>query len=271
MKLACLMPTYGRPRLVSNAIACFLAQDHPAADRRLLILDDAGQIEPQEGDGWRVWSTSERYPTLTAKYTALLALLADWWPAWEAIALQDDDDIYGPQWLSSHARALASPLWRHGTSIDPATGQTIHWDDWSEPVAWSYPYQVYSLYGVDTSRGQRPIVEPTAGRFWATAAVRRGLLDRTGGFLQTPLCTFDQQHLALWQREGGEPGRPDAGGQPQFVYGWGRSYHCSGRMDRADWYDAHPLIDRGPVERLVPAMDAQTRLLYRLLWQAEPG
>jgi glycosyltransferase involved in cell wall biosynthesis len=54
MGISCLMPTYGRPTLVQNAIACFLAQDYPAGKRRLLILDDAGQIAPQGGAGWFV-------------------------------------------------------------------------------------------------------------------------------------------------------------------------------------------------------------------------
>jgi hypothetical protein len=54
------MPTYDRPSLVRSSIACFLAQDHPPEQRRLLILDDAGQIEPQDGDGWTVWSTPVR-------------------------------------------------------------------------------------------------------------------------------------------------------------------------------------------------------------------
>jgi len=64
----CLCPTYGRPRMVQNAVACFLAQDYPVDRRRLLILDDAGQIPAQKGDGWEVFSMSERFESLPAKY-----------------------------------------------------------------------------------------------------------------------------------------------------------------------------------------------------------
>ena len=103
MNLCCLMPTYGRPSLVQNAIACFLAQDYPAKRRRLLILDDAGQIAPQEGDGWSLCSTPIRMPTLIAKYAALEAVDAGWA---DAFVIWDDDDIYLPWHLSAHAIVL---------------------------------------------------------------------------------------------------------------------------------------------------------------------
>ena len=72
MNVLCLCPTYGRPRVVANAVACYLAQDYPEASRKLLILDDAGQIESQDHAGWQVISTPERFPSLPAKYNAML-------------------------------------------------------------------------------------------------------------------------------------------------------------------------------------------------------
>jgi len=255
MNIACLMPTYGRRHLVENAVACFLAQDHPAENRRLLILDDLGDLRG-EGLGWRIWSAN-RYPTLTAKYRTMAAILAERWPAWEAIALMDDDDVYGPHWLSSHAEALAGR-------------------------GWSYPARVWSLYG--TAPGDRPALEDSGGRFWASAAIRRDLFQTSGGFQEIARMTFDQEHLARWRSFGGEPGRPDATCTPQYVYGWGRSNHVSSRMGRPDWYERHLPMDprvrgQGPGARgqgsactlsrpaappIAPAMDDQTAGLYAM-------
>ena len=61
MNVLCVCPTYGRPRLLANAVACFLAQDHPEAHRKLLILDDADQIKSQDHGAWQVISTPERF------------------------------------------------------------------------------------------------------------------------------------------------------------------------------------------------------------------
>ena len=49
--VSCLCPTYRRPKLLENSIACFLAQDYPADRRELIVLDDAGELENQTGDG----------------------------------------------------------------------------------------------------------------------------------------------------------------------------------------------------------------------------
>jgi hypothetical protein len=258
LNIACLTATYGRPALAANVIACFLAQSHPAKNRRLLILDDAAQI-CGEGEGWKVWSTAGRYPTLPAKYNALLSLLADWWPEWEAVAIWDDDDVFGPESLSSHAEAMTQR--RQDSWVEAG----VLCDEW-RPALWSHPLQVRSLYGTDRPRGATPIIEPSGGRFWSASAVRRTLLERMGGFIQTGRCDHDQQHLAAWQRLGGAPGRPDAFAPPQYVYGWGRSNHCSGRGGEADWYTGHRKMDTALVGQIIPVMDEETRRIYAQLW-----
>lgn len=259
------MPTYGRPHLVANALACFLAQDHP--DKHLLILDDAGQLAAGGGPNWEVVSGPARYPSLTAKYNAmlevagLLAIPGQWplaSPCWDAVALMDDDDIYGPQWLSSHAAALAG-LER-----------------------WSHPRQVLSTYRGIAQSPTEPGREPSGGRFWAAAAVRVDLLARLGGFREIARPTFDQEHLALWQQTAGDPGRPDelvltnAAGEmrlagPQYCYGWGRApRHVSLEMgDRENWYRNYASQVKVAVDapiNLKPRMDEQTVAVYRACW-----
>jgi hypothetical protein len=231
MRISCLMPTYGRPTLVQNAIACFLAQDYPADKRRLLILDDAGQIAPQHGAGWFVWSVSLRKETLTAKYSQLDLLDAGWA---DAFVIWDDDDIYLPWHLSAHAAALRE-------------------------AQWSHPTKVWSLYS------GRPELGPADGRFWAAAAIRVELLRSLKGFIASGRADFDQAHLRAWRQHGGEPGRPEP---PSYVYGWGRSKHCSGLMispDNTSWYSLHEMTETGQVERIIPRMDAQTEAIYAAL------
>ena len=231
MNLCCLMPTYGRPSLVQNAIACFLAQDYPAKRRRLLILDDAGQIAPQEGDGWSLCSTPIRMPTLIAKYAALEAVDAGWA---DAFVIWDDDDIYLPWHLSAHAIVL-------------------------QDSQWSYPKMVWSLYGGG------PKLKSAAGGFWASAAVRRDLHRRIQGFIPSARADFDQAHLSAWRKYGGEPGRPEP---PSYVYGWGRAKHCSWVMTSPHdehWYSRHQMTESGRVERLIPAMDVQTLEIHEAL------
>ncbi len=231
MNLCCLMPTYGRPSLVQNAIACFMAQDYPAGLRRLLILDDAGQIAPQDGDGWSLRSTSVRMPTLVAKYVILQEVDAGWA---DAFVIWDDDDIYLPWHLAAHAKVL-------------------------QHAQWSHPKMVWSLYGGG------PKLESAAGRFWASAAVRRDLHRRVQGFIPSARADFDLAHLSAWYKYGGEPGRPEP---PSYVYGWGRAKHASMLMttpDNTQWYSRHQITEPGRVEQLVPKMDAQTLTIYEAL------
>jgi hypothetical protein len=223
------MPTYGRPTLVQNAIACFLAQDYPADRRRLLIFDDAGQIAPQSGEGWTVWSTSVRAKTLAAKYVELNRLDAGWA---DAFVIWDDDDIYLPWHLSAHAAAL-------------------------QKAQWSHPVEIWSL------AGGTPTLARTGGGYWASSAVRVELLNSVGGFVQSERADFDQANLRAWRDHGGAPGRPE---RPSFVYGWGRSKHVSSLMispDNKEWYSKHKIGESRRVERITPAMDAQTQDLYK--------
>lgn len=260
MNIVCLTATYGRPHLVANTVAMFYAQDYPAENRRLLILDDAGQIYGH-GPDWQVFSVPDRFPRLVDKYASMLGMLADWWPQWEAVAIMDDDDIFGPQWLSSHAAALESREHRHWQTTEGCY-------DESRQRQWSHPARVLSLYGVNVLAGQPPVNEPSAGRFWASAAISRPLLERTGGFQSSDSTAFDQAHLALWQREAGDPGRPDAFAGPHFVYGWGRArFHDSGLQRPAEgWQPLSQLEDPRRGIEIVPQMDATTRLLYDTIW-----
>lgn len=107
MKIACLCPTYKRPRELAEAVACFLSQDYPADQRELIVLDDAGQYAPDALDGIpgvRLHTTAKRWPTLGEKRNETVRLAS---PNADVFAVWDDDDIYLPWHLSAGARALA--------------------------------------------------------------------------------------------------------------------------------------------------------------------
>lgn len=242
MNIAVIMATYGRPALVSNCVAMFNQQSHPPENRRLLTLDDLGNLSGR-GTNWRIWSTTSRYPTLASKYGTLHQLLNRYWPEWEAIAIMDDDDVYGPYWLSAHVAGLAN-----------------------KPVkncSWSYPNKVYSLYGSKERNGE-PVMENTGGRFWASSAVSRGLIEKVG-FSHSTKLTFDQENLWTWHSIK-EPGRPDDWFQPQYVYGWGRAKsHDSGAQRTAEWTPTIVAEDATPA-LITAKIDKQTAWLYQRLW-----
>lgn len=241
MRLLCLCPTYGRPTLLANMLACFLAQDYPPQRRKLVILDDAGQYRSQQGAGWSLVSVGERFSSLPAKYHAMLELENVWQSsAWDAVMPWDDDDIYLPHHISSHAAVLA----KHG---------------------WSYPEHVWSLYT------GRPELEATGGRFWASCAARVDLLRRIGGVPQTREADFDQRFLGrLSEQE--PPGRP--AGSPAFIFRWGSTHaphaqYFIGPGQDTTWYDRMPRHETHFVEQLVPRFDAETAEL--LAWHEREG
>lgn len=110
-KLACLCPTYARPRLLEQAIESYLRQDYPRDRVELIVLDDAGQYVSQKHDApkrWQIVSTTQRFRTLGEKRNATAALVSD---DVEAYVVWDDDDIYLPWTLKAHAAALAKRPW----------------------------------------------------------------------------------------------------------------------------------------------------------------
>jgi hypothetical protein len=108
MKLAALCCTYLRPGTLGQLIESFLRQDYPRDRRELVILDDAGQYENQEGDGWRLISVPRRFHSLGEKRNACAALAS---PDAEGFLVADDDDLYLPHWFSASAKALAQAEW----------------------------------------------------------------------------------------------------------------------------------------------------------------
>ena len=90
---------------------CFEHQSHN--DRELIVLDDAGQLAPTEGDRWRIVSTPDRFPTLGAKRNALAQLAGET----DAMAVWDDDDLYMPWALEATVDAIQHAPWSRPSMI----------------------------------------------------------------------------------------------------------------------------------------------------------
>lgn len=248
LNICCLCPTYGRPSLCQNVLAMFLAQHYPDENKRLLFLDDGDQITGS-GPLHHVISSKERRPSYCYKYGEMDTILRSaqnpfypWVP--DAYALFEDDDIYGPFYLLSHDLAL-------------------------KKAPWSHPLEVLSLYSVDTRKGQLPIRERSAGRFWSSAASRVDFLTSVGGFITSGRADADQLNLQRWGRLS-PPAHPDLHTDVQWVYGWGRAFHCSGLMTDGvadtSWYLRHRKTETGRIDNIQPVMDEQTHWLYKQLW-----
>lgn len=271
--ICCLCPTYGRPKLLKNAVACFLAQKYDHQRCCLFINDDLGTISPEISPSifgmydsiylprpgvrsrWHrrieVHSSTQRYPSLPEKYneTWRLAPQADIYLVWE------DDDCQLPWCLMTHAQAL-------------------------EHKAWSQPSEVWSDYG------ERLHTEPTGGRFHGSLGFRAETLCEMNGWVQTRRADFDQMFMAELRRRYGEPGNPmfyspiktpdqlranpdSAMGSSPYVFRWQHGFmHGQTQMrgpEDTDWYDRYQPPDRSGPHAVQPIMDEQTRQFYRVL------
>lgn len=238
MRIACLCPTYGRPHLVENTIAQFQRQTYPSHLRKLVILEDAGQIATQGGNGWQLHGRSERFPSLPAKYEELVRLAGDC----DAYAIWDDDDIFLPWHLEAHAAAMTD-------------------------AAWSHPRQIMTIANRVVRR------EACAGRFWSAMTCRRDAWNKVvaGGWYGQRRADFDQQFLRHLSGIG-PPGRPDDGYRLSYVYGWGRSQHASSAMaghGDENWYGKVGMTRAGRVELLRPTLDTDTKLAYELVGETQ--
>jgi len=236
--ITCLCPTFRRPtRLLNNAVACFLAQTYPENRRRLLILDDSGEIDEKSGgENWSVVSVKDRYESLPEKYHALVELAGEV----DAYCVWEDDECFLPRHLEAHALALKS---------NP----------------WSKPFSIYTLIT------KEPKMEEATGRFHSSMAFSREAYELTGGWPRTKMPNFDLQFIENLQSRFGSPGDPCEFFNPTYVFRWmtTNSYHGQNFMQgqNEDWWDkAGQNTDPQGFGRIItPEFDDETKLLYSLL------
>ena len=101
--VSCLCPTYGRPRLLREAIWCFLQQDYP--NKELLVVNDHQEPIQLDRDypGVIVHNLPERLKNLGEKRNCVVRLArGDYLMNW------DDDDLYLPWRITEQMKLLYS-------------------------------------------------------------------------------------------------------------------------------------------------------------------
>lgn len=239
MHIACLMPTYGRrASLLNNSIACFCHQSY--GNRSLWIYDDLGTLIGARCDmpGVYILARTNRSHDIGSKYNELVDHMRNvCGDSVDAFAVWDDDDVYGPDYLFSHALAI-------------------------EHIDWSKPSRIVSAYH------SPPMEEPGDGRFHGSIVVRASAVKRTP-WVETRRATFDQEYIAALSKNHGPPADPCVNGPPQYVYRWQTSGggHCSGLMGSDDWYEKYQPDSREPINELKAEFDDNTRTILQSLFQ----
>lgn len=242
--VTCVCPTYKRPQLLQNALACFLAQEYER--KHLIILDDAGQFGEQSGDNWVLHTAQSRFHTLPAKYNALAELVS---PDTEIIAVWEDDDVYLPH----HLTALVDA---HLCSV--ASGGAEYY----------VPKKIFSNYGC--TRGET-VEESAIGRFHGAWGFSKRLFDAVGGYPDTGQLNFDQQlgvRLSTADFAGGGVKHYDDNRSPSYIYRWGNGvYHGSqcGEDGFRELWDELGRKEAPYIGELSPLLDSETELLYARL------
>lgn len=228
LKISCVCPTYRRPQLLENAIACFLAQDYP--DKELVIWDDAGELPEASGSGWRIISTKERFPSIGAKYNAICEVTTG-----DVIAVWEDDDIYLPTHLSRTSRPLRQDY------------------DFSKDRG------MWSLYTGKIG------LESAAGRGHAALMFTKELWGKVK-WPETNKPEFDQDLIANLTSQG-RVGQPRGLPTYIYRHGSTGHYHGQSTMTHGDdWYRMIPDVTTPqPRETISPRMDRETIAMVRKL------
>ena len=238
-RLLCLCPTYGRrPELLENCLACFEAQDYGNA--ALFVYDDLGNIRPQSGHGWMVESTTARCPSLPAKYDTMLALCRKT-HNFAAVVVFEDDDLFAPWHLSAIAAAFEAG------------------------ASWCHPQQVWTT----CKNPPNPELEPSGGRFHASLAIRRDVIESLGGWIGTQVpghekrADFDLRLIGKLHAVFGPPARYDTihPQGPSYVFRWADTGHMHGEAitrgpEDETWYDRFEPAHTATIDKLVPRLDA---------------
>lgn len=240
--VVCLCPTYRRPDLLENAIACFERQDYPADRRWLVVMDDSGELANVYEEGWSLWLTFRRFGSLCEKYNAMARAFSD--PnATDIYMVWEDDDVYFPNHISAHVDAYV----KAGAIGKPA---------------WSKPPYVWTTHPHRFNRS--PWVENAAGRFHGSISLTREMFDAVGGWPNTKAPNFDQQFMANMAAIA-EPLKPQA--PWSYVFRWQDTNAYHGQAFGDDWWDRIPFMTTPqPRDVIVPKLDASAEALFAV-WE----
>jgi glycosyltransferase involved in cell wall biosynthesis len=129
--VSCFCLTYGRPRLLEEAIHSFLQQDYAGPKEMIVLNDYADQILELDHPEVQVINLPRRFRTLGEKMNAAVALASH-----DLIFTWDDDDIYLPHRLTfslasfdpgkGFFKADSAWLWSNGKLSGPVAQSRFH-------------------------------------------------------------------------------------------------------------------------------------------------
>lgn len=227
MKFLCLCPVYGTPpHLIEESIQCFLDQKHP--DKKLILYDDYGILPNIEHPDIYTIITTIREKNLSHKYNVMCHAIQEY----DAVAIWDVDDLYLPNHLSEHNKVL-------------------------QEHSCSYPKEVWSTY---TGSPQKEIA---GGRFWASCAVRRSVIQEIG-FVDSKQANFDQQNLSRFMSYG--VGTTSC----TYVFRWADTDHTHGQggmksPSDTTWYDNYVPFHKNLITSITPQYRDKTKRIVQWL------
>lgn len=137
--VSCFCLTYGRPRLLEEAIHSFLLQDYAGPKEMIVLNDYADQVLELDHPQVQVINLPQRFRTLGEKMNAAVALASH-----DVLFTWDDDDIYLPHRLSFSVAALdpgkgffnarAGWIWSHGALSGPTRNRFHAASCWSREL-----------------------------------------------------------------------------------------------------------------------------------------
>lgn len=208
-KISCLCPTFRRPKVVANAVACFLMQDFD--DSELIVLDDEGDFIPGEIAGRvKIVSFPFRFRTLPEKFNACAGLGSG---DAEFLIVWEDDDIYFPPHISNHVAVLSE------TADISVTGK---------------------LYDEKGDGGNIRVRDNNIS-FHSGWGYRRDFFDLIDGYKITKGLNFDSQTFQKFIDNGAEH---DSTPEASHVYTWLSTGYTNGsalhgeKVESGDWYEA---------------------------------
>lgn len=227
MRIAAICPTFRRPRLIPGIVEMFQRQTHH--EKVLLILDDGGSFETQQGENWTLYAKNSRAETVWHKFNWLIS--AAELEGADAIALMEDDDCYLPGYLEAHAKALEASPWSAASQV---------W--FREP-------------------NKQPRLVNAERRFHGGWAYTLDAIREVGGYPTKPYGSDSGLESRLRDKFG-PPADPWPDSPPQYVYRWQTSgyqnAHGFGQNMHAAMESSHnPERMPGPI---TPGLDAYQAL-----------
>ena len=107
-KIVAICGTYRRHKLIPNVLAQWNLQKTDNFDKQLIICDDGEDFQSDEFEDVEILSLP-RFSTLGDKWNFMAERAINKYGATH-IAIWDDDDIYGPEYLLNHIRTFRENL-----------------------------------------------------------------------------------------------------------------------------------------------------------------